>query len=679
MNKGQKFALALMVGILAVFAAVPIGAAVGQGLNALSGSRSFSQEGNVIFAYSANGTAEPFGGINNTAVIDSGSGYFVLNATQGEMASNSMNELSLFVSGSTGTVSNNTSRQSTLYNVTFSDPPLPKGTSWAVNLSTGKGLVTSNSSITFRVPNGTYSYFVSPLSFLYSADNSTGSFTVQGSPVTISVNFYVSQKLLVTVGSGNSSKLQVINPVNLSLLNISLPGMWDSLDSTAFTPMSIVTSINGSYAYVLCADATHSSSYMNITVVNLRDGSVVHTIRVNTSDSTPENSNNMTLNPWSKVPQLILSIGNNNLTFVNLNNYTVKELTLPGHGYSGSMAISPVEPYGYILSSGPAGGSPTGTLNLTQIDLANDTMAENVSTHLPYPLGTNFPNGAMAISPFGNMIAVGASGVGTVYFYNASLAYMGNVSSPLLDFNGAPPMMFSRNMTELFYGNTTIMMPSASHPGYRVWRYSDTPVTGMIESFDLPFSPSMFNDTYLYYPDAGVLPTYYVKALNLLNNSTSVIETLHVLPYALSLVYTGSLTGMHGFGSWNFNVSSFVSRNFVASNATEAVPLTMEIGFGSSASDFYPLGSVDLISSGWVNFTFTPSDLTGNQSYHLMAEYNSSYLQLDLSYISLTGSKFSGYVSGEDAGYVIGGIMILALSAVELPLGSGMKKGGRKK
>ena len=685
MNKAQKYVLALFVGIMAVFVAVPAGAAIGSGLSHIAGTSTVLPSQSVVnYAWTSNGTPLAFADLNGTGeIVNAGNSsvYVLTNATMKEMNSNSVEKISVSISGSSSPAANNTtSKPAAKYNVTINDPnssygiALPKGTPWGVNISTGKSFMTNNSSITFQEPNGSYSYFVGAMSFLYSAVNSSGSFTVSGAPVNINVSFFVSQKLLVTAGTGNTSMLQVINPVNLSVTNISLPHMVDSTDATVFTPMSVVPSLNGSYAYVLCADPTYTSTYLNITTVNLHTGMVVHNLSIQTSYSTPQNANNMTMNPWSKVPQLILSIGNSNLTFVDLNNYTVKNVTLPDKGYSGSIAVSPTEPYAYTLSSEPAGSATTGPLNLSMIDLRNDSVAAEVSTTLPYLSGSAMPDGAMAISPFGNMIAAGASGVGTVDFYNGSLHLIFQVNSSLLDFNGAPPMMFSRNSTQLFYGNTTIQLPSVLHPAFSTWRYSKTPVTGMVEGFNQPFSSSMFNDTYLYYPDSAVAtPTYYVKALDLLNNSTSAVEKLPVLPFAMSLVYNGFLTGMPGFGSWNFNIS-----NFVANNTTTAVPISVEAGFGHSPSSFYSFGSGRVISSGTINFSVSPSYLTGNQSSFLMFHVNASYSEIYLT-VTLYGSKnFAGPISGEDAGYLIGGVVVLAVTGVEASISAiPSSKGGR--
>ena len=75
------------------------------------------------------------------------------------------------------------------YNVTFTESGLPSGTAWYVNLSNGmkSGAITS-STYSFSLANGSVSYTISGTSG-YSANSTTGSFTVNGHNLSISVKF----------------------------------------------------------------------------------------------------------------------------------------------------------------------------------------------------------------------------------------------------------------------------------------------------------------------------------------------------------------------------------------------------------------------------------------------------------------------------------------------------------
>ncbi len=75
------------------------------------------------------------------------------------------------------------------YTVTFSESGLPSGTAWYVNLSNGmkSGAITT-STYSFSLTNGSVSYTISGTSG-YSANRTSGSFTVNGNNVAISVKF----------------------------------------------------------------------------------------------------------------------------------------------------------------------------------------------------------------------------------------------------------------------------------------------------------------------------------------------------------------------------------------------------------------------------------------------------------------------------------------------------------
>ena len=73
------------------------------------------------------------------------------------------------------------------YNVTFTETGLKSGTSWAVTMY-GTTLSSTTSTITFSMPNGTYSYTVSSVSG-YTLSPSSGNITVHGSNTPKSITF----------------------------------------------------------------------------------------------------------------------------------------------------------------------------------------------------------------------------------------------------------------------------------------------------------------------------------------------------------------------------------------------------------------------------------------------------------------------------------------------------------
>ena len=73
------------------------------------------------------------------------------------------------------------------YLVTFTESGLPSGTTWSVTLN-GTTKSSTADTITFSVPNGTYSYSIGAVSG-YTVSNSNGSVTVSGKNIPVSITF----------------------------------------------------------------------------------------------------------------------------------------------------------------------------------------------------------------------------------------------------------------------------------------------------------------------------------------------------------------------------------------------------------------------------------------------------------------------------------------------------------
>ncbi|EQD70162.1 thermopsin precursor, partial [mine drainage metagenome] len=78
----------------------------------------------------------------------------------------------------------------THYSVTFTETGLPSGSTWSVILNSTQGTGSGGSSIGFSEPNGTYYYNdISTSASGYAATPSSGSVTVNGKAVTVSIVF----------------------------------------------------------------------------------------------------------------------------------------------------------------------------------------------------------------------------------------------------------------------------------------------------------------------------------------------------------------------------------------------------------------------------------------------------------------------------------------------------------
>ena len=75
------------------------------------------------------------------------------------------------------------------YLVTFSESGLPKASQWWVNLTHGS-YNSKSGTLSFYVPNGTYNFNITRLNLDYRPNLTQGTFSVSGSSVNISVDFY---------------------------------------------------------------------------------------------------------------------------------------------------------------------------------------------------------------------------------------------------------------------------------------------------------------------------------------------------------------------------------------------------------------------------------------------------------------------------------------------------------
>jgi uncharacterized membrane protein len=123
----------------------------------------------------------------------------------------------------------------TLYAVTFIESGLPSGTFWNVTFGGMMG-TSSNSSIVFRVQNGTYYYIVPSINGIKSSIKN-GSLTVSGNAANILVRF--------------------IFPVNYTFLEQGLPSkaswsVWiNGTYHNSSSSVIVVTLPNGTYTYVV--------------------------------------------------------------------------------------------------------------------------------------------------------------------------------------------------------------------------------------------------------------------------------------------------------------------------------------------------------------------------------------------------------------------------------------------
>ncbi len=186
-----------------------------------------------------------------SALIIGGSGSWVGTgvpyAQQGTYNDGSQNEF---------TVNNTIDLTFNLYKVKFTETGLSNDAKWYVDLSNGQSITSSNSSVTFYLPNGSYSYQIGSVGPNFEPIKYKGSFNVQGSGISIPVSF--------------------IELYKISFMESGLPtgNYWGVIlsNNQTFTTYSNTISFyypNGSYGYSIFSNNflyTSSPSYGSFTI-----------------------------------------------------------------------------------------------------------------------------------------------------------------------------------------------------------------------------------------------------------------------------------------------------------------------------------------------------------------------------------------------------------------------------
>jgi flagellar basal body-associated protein FliL len=146
-----------------------------------------------------------------------------------------------------------------IYQITFTEKGLPPGTVWYVNLSNSQSFSSTTDTIAFTEPNGSYTYTIATSNKEYTPLEFTGSFTVNGSNVSISVTFHLVTYKMTFTETGLPSGYWYVNitgqqssgpiPSSQASYSLSLP--------------------NGSYSYtVSTGNKEYKPSYSETFTVN---------------------------------------------------------------------------------------------------------------------------------------------------------------------------------------------------------------------------------------------------------------------------------------------------------------------------------------------------------------------------------------------------------------------------
>ncbi|MGC9193669.1 MAG: hypothetical protein ACP5FQ_07240, partial [Thermoplasmata archaeon] len=146
--------------------------------------------------------------------------------------------------------------------VTFFESGLTSGTSWSVTLN-GTTLSSTNSTITFHEPNGTYSYTIAPISG-YRGNMYSGSITIDGNAITESIGWTVITYPITIKENG------IPNGTSWSatITGIAFNGQHINVTLSSTTNTITFNEPNGTYSYTLHLPSGYTTNNQkgNITV-----------------------------------------------------------------------------------------------------------------------------------------------------------------------------------------------------------------------------------------------------------------------------------------------------------------------------------------------------------------------------------------------------------------------------
>ena len=435
-------------------------------------------------------------------------------------------------------ITNNVTFTEVTYSIKFTDFNLQSNTLWYVNLSNGQSFYSTSSTISFSEMNGTYFYNVASSNKIFSPSPSSGSFQVNGVPVSKSITFLEIKYTVAFNESGlpigtswyvNITGLQSSGPITETSYNVSLT--------------------NGTYSYSI---STENKDY----APNPHSGSI-------TVYGSPES-----------VPEITFSLEIYNLTFtesglltgtwyVNLSN------GVQGSAYAGSTITFslPNETYSYTVATSNKLYHPS-LFNGT-VDMKGDTPVSVLFIQTTYRVQFTESGLPFPASWYVNISGQPGSGpitssIYTVYLqnrsYSLSVASANKIYAPsyvsAFTVNGSP-LTIQVNFNEIRYN---LIIQQSGLPSNTEWNLTFEGTTYQLTNSSYTFS--IPNGTYSFIATSH---DYKDVSGTITVNGSSFVYTIkmELQLYEITFTETGLPSGMF----WYVNISGMASSGTIASNS----------------------------------------------------------------------------------------------------------------
>ncbi len=212
---------------------------------------------------------------NNVSVINGATNIVIDDIAVGSgpdgVAYDPSNDYIYVANGGSGTISIISTSAIQLYTVAFTESGLPSGVTWYVNLSNGQSFLSTNSTITFKEPNGSYSYTVATANKNYAESISSGTFTLNGANVQLSVTFSLVAFTVTFIESGLPP--ETVWSVTLkSFITFNESTQYSSTDEIVFSVPS------GTYYYYVSSSTNSFVPAVSFNMGNITQNTVQNVI-----------------------------------------------------------------------------------------------------------------------------------------------------------------------------------------------------------------------------------------------------------------------------------------------------------------------------------------------------------------------------------------------------------------
>jgi len=188
------------------------------------------------------------------------------------------------------------------YAITFTESGLSSGTSWSVTLNNIEKSST-NGTIIFNEPNGSYSYTISSISG-YRASTYSGTINVNGNPVSNSITWTIITYPITITENG------IPNGTSWSatLTGTAFNGQYINITLTSTTNTVTFNEPNGSYSYIIHLPSGYQSNNVK-GPVNVSGNSAIVSFKVQQTFKTQQTTNYLSIGIIGVIIIIVISLG----------------------------------------------------------------------------------------------------------------------------------------------------------------------------------------------------------------------------------------------------------------------------------------------------------------------------------------------------------------------------------